>query len=104
MTLGTFTSANMREFDEYRLGKSYRAGQSVVLSELYAEKVDSDADFNTVSWQAYRMVDGEPDFSQSVSVDGTFVMEEASQYFSHRAVRGTGGSRLSKPYCTRSRR
>ena len=77
MTLGTFTSANMREFDEYRLGKSYRAGQSVVLSELYAEKVDSDADFNTVSWQAYRMVNGEPDFSQPVSVDGSFVMEES---------------------------
>ena len=77
MTLGTFTSANMREFDEYRLGKSYRAGQSVVLSELYAEKVDSDADFNTVSWQAYRMVNGEPDFAQPVSVDGSFVMEES---------------------------
>lgn len=77
MTLGTFTSANMREFDEYRLGKSYREGQSVVLSELYAEKVDSDADFNTVSWQAYRMVNGEPDFSQPVSVDGSFVMEES---------------------------
>lgn len=77
MTLGTFTSANMREFDEYRLGKSYRAGQSVVLSELYAEKVDSDADFNTVNWQAYRMVNGEPDFAQPVSVDGSFVMEES---------------------------
>ena len=77
MTLGTFTSANMREFDEYRLGKSYRAGQSVVLSELYAEKVDSDADFNTVSWQAYRMVNGEPDFAKPVSVDGSFVMEES---------------------------
>ncbi len=77
MTLGTFTSANMREFDEYRLGKSYRAGQSVVLSELYAEKVDADADFNAVSWQAYRMVNGEPDFSQPVSVDGSFVMEES---------------------------
>lgn len=77
MTLGTFTSANMREFDEYRLGKSYRAGQSVVLSELYAEKVDSDADFNTVSRQAYRMVNGEPDFAQPVSVDGSFVMEES---------------------------
>ena len=67
MTLGTFTSANMREFDEYRLGKSYRAGQSVVL----------DADFNAVSWQAYRMVNGEHDFSQPVSVDGSFVMEES---------------------------
>ena len=77
MTLGTFTSANMREFDEYRLGKSYRAGQSVVLSELYAEKVDSDADFNTVSWQAYRMVNGEPDFSQPVSIDIRMVMEES---------------------------
>lgn len=77
MTLGTFTSANMREFDEYRLGKSYRAGQSVVLSELYAEKVDSDADFNTVNWQAYRMVNGEPDFAQPVAVDGSFVMEES---------------------------
>lgn len=77
MTLGTFTSSNMREFNEYRIGKSYRAGQPVVLSELYAEKVDADADFNTVSWQAYRMVNGEPDFSQPVSVDGSFVMEES---------------------------
>lgn len=104
MTLGTFTSANMREFDEYRLGKSYRAGQSVVLSELYAEEVDSDADFNTVSWQAYRMVNGEPDFAQPVSVDGSFVMEESVAILFHRAAQGTGGSRLSKPYCTKSRR
>lgn len=77
MTLGTFTSSNMREFNEYRIGKSYRAGQPVVLSELYAEKVDANADFNTVSWQAYRMVNGEPDFSQPVAVDGSFVMEES---------------------------
>lgn len=76
MTLGTFISDNMREFGEYRLGKSYRAGQSVVLSELYAEKVDADANFNMVSWQAYRMVNGEPDFSQPVSVSGTFTMQE----------------------------
>ena len=77
MTLGTFTSSSMREFNEYRIGKSYRAGQSVVLSELYAEKVDADAEFNTVSWQAYRMVNGDPDFSQPVAVDGSFVMKES---------------------------
>lgn len=77
MTLGTFTSSNMREFNEYRIGKSYRAGQPVVLSELYAEKVDANVDFNTVSWQAYRMVNGESDFSQPVAVDGSFVMEES---------------------------
>lgn len=75
-----------------------------MLSELYAEKVDANADFNTVSWQAYRMVNGEPDFAQPVSVDGSFVMEESVAILFHRAAQETGAFRLSKPYCTRSRR
>lgn len=76
MTLGTFTDANAREFAEYRIGKSFRRGETVVLSDLYAEKADAAADFHAVSWQAYRMKGGAPDFSQPVAVNATFVMEE----------------------------
>lgn len=90
MTLGTFTDANMREYAEYRIGKSYRQGETVVLANLYAEKIDSSTDFNSVSWQAYRMKDGSPDFSKPIALDGTFIMEEdVAILFSS----GTAGSR-----------
>lgn len=90
MTLGTFTDANMREYAEYRVGKTYRQGEQVNLAELYAEKADSSADFNSVGWQAYRMIDGRPDFSQPVALEGTFTMEqEVAVLFSS----GTPGNR-----------
>lgn len=76
MTLGTFTDANVREFKEFRIGKSYLRGESVSLAELFAEKVDRSANFAAVSWQAYRMKNGSPDFGDPVAIDGTFYMEE----------------------------
>jgi hypothetical protein len=60
-----------------RIGKSLRAGDAVNLTDLYAEKVDKNADLGLVSWQGYRMTENAVDFSKPVSLAKTFTFGES---------------------------
>lgn len=76
MTLSTFTIANMREFSEKRVGKTFTKGKSVSLASVFAEKCSSADDFKDVTYQAYKMKNGEPDFSSPVTVENSFTFSE----------------------------
>lgn len=76
MTLTAFEGKGMRESVEIRTGKSLEKGETVLLSELYAEKANNDVPFSSVNWQAYKMKGGEPDFSASVTLGSSFVFDE----------------------------
>lgn len=75
MTLSTFTTANIREWNEIRVGKSLANGETVNVSQLFAEKVNSKYSFTGVTWQAYAMNSGNVDFSSPVTVESSFVFD-----------------------------
>lgn len=76
MTVSMFTNANMREYTEKHIGKTFAKGDRVSLASVFAEKCCSTEDFRIVSFAAYKLSGGRPDFDAPVNIDGYFSLNE----------------------------
>lgn len=72
LTLQSLGSNAMRENVKIVTGKGVKAGEKVSLPEIYAEKVNSKADFSAVTYTAYKVKDGKIDYSSAVSLPQSF--------------------------------
>lgn len=76
LTVQTLGDTAMRQNIAIANGKSCKPGDTVNLSELYAEKCDSTADFSAVRRQVFRMTNGKVDFSAPVALNGAVLTFE----------------------------
>lgn len=68
MSVGKFGGNGLRETTPIKLGKTCENGEEIRLAQLYAEKVDSSADFATVTADAYGIKNGVVDYSDKINI------------------------------------
>lgn len=73
-SLGSYHSGgkSLRVNNRIRNGKSCIAGDTISLKDLYAEKVNAEEDFSSVTYKAYAVKNGKVDYLSSKSVSETF--------------------------------
>lgn len=91
MGVNSMGSLGMRYNKTIKVGKSVNVGDTIHLSDIYAEKCNKTADFSTVSWSVYGMKNGKIDYNDKRSfANSAFTFEDnVAVCFEQKTENGT---------------